>query len=79
MTENPKKARLIIFSAVALIILLLVCSVFQIISINNKQREINNQQEEITRLQNELNYYENQKSDSLDDKNSDIDITVGEE
>lgn len=74
---DAKKIKLIIFSAVAIIILLLVSSVFQIISIKKKQEIINAQQSEINRLENELTFHQNQQNpNNSDDKQSDIEIEV---
>ncbi len=87
MTQ-AKKTKLILISAICIIVLLLIISVAQIVSINNKQRQLENQQIEIDRLNDELNYYENQNKanssseedkDAYDDKNGDIEIIVGEE
>ena len=87
MTQ-AKKTNLILISAICIIVLLLIISVAQIVSINNKQRQLENQQIEIDRLNDELNYYENQNKanssseedkDAYDDKNGDIEIIVGEE
>ena len=72
-----KKIKLIITAAIATIILLIVCSVFQIISIKKKQEIINIQQEEIKRLENELTFHQNQQNpDNSDDKQSDLGIEV---
>ena len=78
--SQTKKTKLFIFLAIAIIALLLIISIAQIVSINNKQREIDSQRLEIDRLNSELNYYENQKSDNIDDptyddKNGDVEIT----
>lgn len=77
MKQNPKNIKLIIFSAVVLIVLLLVCSVFQLVSIKNKREIIAEQQAEIMKLKSALDYYQNQNSDNSDDKDSDINIEVG--
>lgn len=81
--NQTKKAKLFVFLAIAVIVLLLIISIAQIVSINNKQREIDNQQIEIDRLNNELDYYENQKIEnsddiSYDDKNGDVEINIEE-
>ena len=87
MTQ-AQKTKLILISAICIIVLLLIISVAQIVSINDKQRQLENQQIEIDRLNDELNYYENQNKanssseedkDAYDDKNGDIEIIVGEE
>ncbi len=84
---KAKRTKLFIILAVCIIALLLIISVAQIVSINNKERELNRQQTEIDRLTNELNYYENQSNansnveedlESYDDKNGDILITENE-
>ena len=54
MTQ-AKKTKLILISAICIIVLLLIISVAQIVSINNKQRQLENQQIEIDRLNDELN------------------------
>ncbi len=81
--SQTKKTKLFIFLAIAIIALLLIISIAQIVSINNKQREIDSQRLEIDRLNSELNYYENQKSDNIDDptyddKNGDVEIITEE-
>ena len=73
MQANPKKVKLVLFLAIALAVVLFVCSICLIVNINIKQKQILNQQTEITKLNNQLNYYQNQK-DLSDDSN----ITVEE-
>lgn len=66
MQKSTKRFKLFVFLTIAVIVLLLVISIVQIISINNKQREIARQRAEIERLNNELNYYESNENKDID-------------
>lgn len=60
MPANPKKVKLVLFSAIALAVILFVCSIALIITINIKQQEIAKQKAEIIELENKLkNHKEN--------------------
>lgn len=80
MTQS-KKAKLFIFLAISVIVILFIISIAQIVSLNNKERELQAQQAEIDRLNDALDYYDNQNQgsdsdpdndDAYDDKNPDI-------
>ena len=58
MQQKQRKIKLIIFSAILLVIVLFVSSICLTISINEKQKQIKKQQTEIDKLNNILNYYE---------------------
>ena len=84
MTQS-KKAKLFIFLAISVIVILFIISIAQIVSLNNKERELRAQQAEIDRLNDALDYYDNQNQgsdsdldndDAYDDKNPDIVIDV---
>ncbi len=69
MNTNPKKVKLIIFSAILLVVVLLVAIVSSLISIAANNKNLANQQSEIERLENEKAYYEYLKNldNSLDE------------
>ena len=50
------KVKLIVLLAISLVAILLICSVWQIVAINKKQKQIHQQQIEIERLTNMLEY-----------------------
>ena len=65
MQENAssKKVKLFLFSAILVIVLLLVVSIAEIVNINLKNQQILSQQQEIERLYEQRDYYETQKHD----------------
>ena len=63
MKSSPKKVKLILFAAIALAVVLFICSIALIITINIKQQEIARQKAEITQLENKL---KNHKEDNPD-------------
>ena len=69
MQANPKKVRLIIFSAIALIVILLVSCVALLISISNTKSKLNQQQSEIEKLNNQIKYYEQLENQPTPDYN----------
>ena len=58
MNTNPKKVKLIIFSSIMLVMILLVAVTSSLISISVNNSNLQKQQAEIQRLENEKKYYE---------------------
>ena len=69
MQANPKKVKLIIFSAIALIVILLVSCVALLISISSTKSKLNEQQAEIEKLNNQIKYYEQLENQPTPDYN----------
>ena len=57
MQANPKKVKLIIFSAIALVVTLFVCCTALLISIAATKNKIEKQNAEIEKLNNQIEYY----------------------
>lgn len=57
MQTNPRKVKLIIFSAIALIAILVVSCIALLISISSTQNKIKKQNAEIEKLNNQIEYY----------------------
>lgn len=57
MQANPKKVKLIIFSAIALVVTLFVCCIALLISIAATKSKIEKQNAEIEKLNNQIEYY----------------------
>lgn len=58
------KVKTVVATAILLIVFLLIISVWQLILINKKQKQLNAQQIEINRLNDTLNYYKNHQPSS---------------
>ena len=65
--QTNKSRKGFIFGAIALVVLLLIISVAEIISINSMNSQIKAQQQELDRLTNELKYYKEQASETNDE------------
>lgn len=57
MQANPKKVKLIIFTAIALAIILTVSCIALLVSIAATQNKIKKQNAEIEKLNNQIEYY----------------------
>ena len=57
MQANPKKVKLIIFSAIALVAILIVSCTALLISISATKNKIKKQNAEIEKLNNQIEYY----------------------
>ena len=66
MNANPKKVKLVLFSAIALAVVLFVCSIALTVLINIKQQQIDKQNIEITELENKLKGHEENSLDKGD-------------
>ncbi len=67
------KVKMVISLAIILIVALFVISVFQLVAINKKQRELSAKQTEVERLTNMLEYYKEHKNNETGD-GSDISV-----
>ena len=74
--QGEKRIKLLISTAILLVVALLGLSIFLLVCINNKKTELLNQQQEISKLQSQLDYYENQNSNNNDNKDSNSEIIV---
>ena len=63
-----KRNKIFVLCAFALILLLLILSIAEIISINAINKKMQNQAKEIDRMTNELNYYKNKAETQTDDE-----------
>lgn len=68
------KVKSIIASAILLIVCLLMVSIWQLVAINKKQRQLNAQQAEISRLNDKLKYYEDHTESGPSGDGSDITV-----
>ena len=75
MQMSPKKFKLIICSAILLIVALVAASISLLISINSIKNEIEKQNAEIEKLNNQIKYYEQIENIEQPDNN----IIPGEE
>lgn len=74
MNTNPKKVKLIIFTAIAIVVLLLVCITASLVSITINNSKLDEQKAEIEKLENEKTYYEYLKT--LDDSLNEVVIPI---
>ena len=72
MQVNPKKVKLIIFSAIALFAVLFISCVALLISISTTKTKLKNQQSEIEKLNNQIKYYEQLENQPNPDYNFSI-------
>ena len=75
---QSKRIKGIGFLAILLVIGLVVLSAYLLVVISKKENVIFKQREEISKLENQAEYYKNQSGENKDNKDSDIEITVGE-
>ena len=69
MQANPKKVKLIIFSAIALVAILLISCIALLISISTTKSKLEQQQNEIEKLNNQIKYYEQLENQPTPDYN----------
>lgn len=78
--QNTKRLKSIIYGAIILVGVLLLCCVFEIVGINRKRNQLENQKRELSELNAELAFYNDQQISNAekDSKNPDGEIIIEE-
>ena len=74
--QGEKRIKLVISTAILLVVALLGLSIYLLVTIHSKKQILIKQQQEISKLESQLDYYENQNGNDTDNKESDIEIVV---